>query len=267
MTSTSDASPPPVADGDSVGMFSSDRISGFGYGLGVSIGMLLLITTITLASYFCTRASSASPTSGPLPPSPRAAARRPAEQETAAAGGDVEAGIDEDTLKSYPKVRYSQAKLRRDVAGAASCCSICLSDYRDTDVLRALPECGHLFHVKCVDPWLRLRPTCPLCRTSPLPSPLPTPLADAVPLNAIASSLPWLLRLLLLLEQPTMASMVDPHLVLSAASLLLVLLLPPPVAAADVVYCSEFPVDPSVFYVDFDSLDLLSWTTPSRLRS
>ncbi|URD98253.1 Zinc finger, C3HC4 type (RING finger) [Musa troglodytarum] len=153
-------------------MFSSDRISGFGYGLGVSIGMLLLITTITLASYFCTRAT----------------ARRLAEQETtaAAAGGDLEAGIDEDTLKSYPKVRYSHAKLGRDVAGAASCCSICLSDYKDADVLRELPECGHLFHVKCVDPWLRLRPTCPLCRTSPLPSPLPTPLADAVPLSTLA---------------------------------------------------------------------------------
>ncbi|XP_064958455.1 RING-H2 finger protein ATL70-like [Musa acuminata AAA Group] len=187
MNSTSDASPPPVADGGSVGMLSSDRISGFGYGLGVSIGMLLLIITITLASYFCTRATTASPTAGPPPPPHRAAASRPAEQETtAAAGGDVEAGIDEDTLKRYPKVRYSHAKLRRDVAGAASCCSICLSDYKDADVLRALPECGHLFHVKCVDPWLRLRPTCPLCRTSPMPSPLPTPLADAVPLSTLA---------------------------------------------------------------------------------
>ncbi|CAL9090079.1 unnamed protein product, partial [Musa textilis] len=129
-----------------------------------------------------------SPPAGPPPPPRRAAARRLAEQETtaAAAGGDLEAGIDEDTLKSYPKVRYSHAKLGRDVAGAASCCSICLSDYKDADVLRELPECGHLFHVKCVDPWLRLRPTCPLCRTSPLPSPLPTPLADAVPLSTLA---------------------------------------------------------------------------------
>ncbi|CAL9758467.1 unnamed protein product [Musa acuminata subsp. burmannicoides] len=55
--------------------------------------------------------------------------------------------------------------------------------------------------------------------------------------------LPLRLLRLLLLEQLTMASMVDPRLVLSVASLLLVLLLPLP--AADVECCkkgADYPV-------------------------
>uniref|UniRef100_J3KXL7 RING-type E3 ubiquitin transferase n=1 Tax=Oryza brachyantha TaxID=4533 RepID=J3KXL7_ORYBR len=30
--------------------------------------------------------------------------------------------------------------------------------------VRELPNCGHVFHVECVDAWLRSRTTCPLCR-------------------------------------------------------------------------------------------------------
>lgn len=175
--------PPP--DGNSVGMFSSDRIGGFGYGVGVSVGILLLITTITLASYFCTRAPP--PDDGT--PSPRRGHRR-RRRETEAGGDngsvevdDVELGIDEATLKGYPEVVYGEAKARKKKLGTTcTCCSVCLDNYGDGDVLRMLPDCGHLFHKECVDPWLRQHPTCPVCRTSPLPSPLPTPLAEITPL-------------------------------------------------------------------------------------
>lgn len=53
-------------------------------------------------------------------------------------------------------------------------CAICLSDYKPSDVIRLLQECGHLFHVKCIDTWLNVHPTCPVCRKSPV--------ADMVPL-------------------------------------------------------------------------------------
>jgi hypothetical protein len=166
-------------------MFSSDRIGGFGYGVGVSVGILLLITTITLASYFCTRAPP--PDDGT--PSPRRGHRR-RRRETEAGGDngsvevdDVELGIDEATLKGYPEVVYGEAKARKKKLGTTcTCCSVCLDNYGDGDVLRMLPDCGHLFHKECVDPWLRQHPTCPVCRTSPLPSPLPTPLAEVTPL-------------------------------------------------------------------------------------
>ncbi|KAJ1560267.1 hypothetical protein HK405_007681 [Cladochytrium tenue] len=41
-------------------------------------------------------------------------------------------------------------------------CVICLNQYDDGELLRRL-HCNHHFHMKCVDEWLRLNKTCPLC--------------------------------------------------------------------------------------------------------
>ncbi|KAE8666111.1 putative RING-H2 finger protein ATL71 [Hibiscus syriacus] len=167
-----------ASDSSDDGLLASNNISGFGYGIGVSVGVLLLITTIILASYFCTTRTQ---------PQQEAHSRRSRQrrQERPNIGTDcfvVDVGLDEDTIKSYPKLLYSEAKLQKKDS-TASCCSICLADYTSSDRLRLLPDCNHLFHVKCVDPWLRLNPTCPVCRTSPIPTPLSTPLAEVVPLS------------------------------------------------------------------------------------
>ncbi|KFK40526.1 hypothetical protein AALP_AA2G007300 [Arabis alpina] len=50
----------------------------------------------------------------------------------------------------------------------AECC-ICLSAYEDETELRELP-CGHHFHCNCVDKWLYLNATCPLCKYNILKS-------------------------------------------------------------------------------------------------
>ncbi|TVU41425.1 hypothetical protein EJB05_14942, partial [Eragrostis curvula] len=173
------SSPPGPGDGigggSAHGIFGASGISGFGYGVGVAIGILLIVSTIALAVYFCTRTSMPVGTAvaffAPHPPPPRAG------------GEDVEqGGIDEATLEAFPPaVAYAEARKQRPAAQQA-CCPVCLENYADADVVRALPDCGHLFHRECVDPWLRLRPTCPVCRTSPLPSPMPTPLAEVTPL-------------------------------------------------------------------------------------
>ncbi|TYG54091.1 hypothetical protein ES288_D09G161400v1 [Gossypium darwinii] len=152
MNSTSDAND---------GLLGSNNIGGFGYGIGVSVGILLLITTITLASYFCTRTQ---------PPQGAPARRTRQEPNIDPDSLVVDVGLDEETIKSYPKLLYSEAKLQKKDS-TASCCSICLADYKSSDMLRLLPDCNHLFHLKCVDPWLRLNPTCPVCRTSPIPTP------------------------------------------------------------------------------------------------
>ncbi|KAM0996002.1 hypothetical protein ACFX13_006115 [Malus domestica] len=70
---------------------------------------------------------------------------------------------------------YSEAKLQKK---DSTCYRFKAAPY----VLRLLPDCRHLFHLKCVDLWLRLNPTCPVCRTSPIPTPLSTPLTKVVPL-------------------------------------------------------------------------------------
>ncbi|XP_044476207.1 E3 ubiquitin-protein ligase At1g12760 isoform X2 [Mangifera indica] len=50
----------------------------------------------------------------------------------------------------------------------AECC-ICLSAYEDGVELRELP-CGHHFHCACVDKWLYINATCPLCKYNILKS-------------------------------------------------------------------------------------------------
>ncbi|KGN48327.1 RING-H2 finger protein ATL70 [Cucumis sativus] len=158
------------------GFLSSSNIGGFGYGIGVSLGLLILITTILLASYYCTRNGLSSSVVQRTPPN-RSPPQAVGEMDSVV----VDIGLDQETITSYPKLLYSEAKLQKNDS-TASCCSICLADYKNSDVLRLLPDCGHLFHLKCVDPWLRLHPTCPVCRTSPIPTPLSTPLAEQVPL-------------------------------------------------------------------------------------
>lgn len=43
-------------------------------------------------------------------------------------------------------------------------CSICCEDFEDISEIKTL-ICKHIFHKKCVDDWLVISNTCPLCRT------------------------------------------------------------------------------------------------------
>ncbi|XP_027353385.1 RING-H2 finger protein ATL70-like [Abrus precatorius] len=162
-----------TGDTNSPGFLGSSNISGYSYGIGISIGILLLIITITLTSYFCTRIQVSTATS--------TRNRRSAPNALQPHHSIVDVSLDEATILSYPTLLYSEAKLQKSDS-TATCCSICLADYKGTDMLRVLPGCRHQFHIKCIDPWLRLHPTCPVCRTSPIPTPLSTPLAEVVPL-------------------------------------------------------------------------------------
>ncbi|XP_020583733.1 RING-H2 finger protein ATL74-like [Phalaenopsis equestris] len=50
------------------------------------------------------------------------------------------------------------------LVGSGSECAICLSVIEPGEQIRLLPNCCHIFHVCCIDPWLLTRPTCPNCR-------------------------------------------------------------------------------------------------------
>lgn len=51
----------------------------------------------------------------------------------------------------------------RAVSAEDAICCICLGKYKDGAELRELP-CSHHFHVDCVDKWLKINATCPLCK-------------------------------------------------------------------------------------------------------
>mmetsp|Transcript_36517 Transcript_36517/g.26591 ORF Transcript_36517/g.26591 Transcript_36517/m.26591 type:complete len:91 (+) Transcript_36517:2068-2340(+) len=42
-------------------------------------------------------------------------------------------------------------------------CLVCLEQFKSDDKVLRLP-CGHIFHVDCILPWLKVRNTCPACR-------------------------------------------------------------------------------------------------------
>lgn len=42
-------------------------------------------------------------------------------------------------------------------------CSICQEEYNEDDVLRCLP-CNHAEHAECLEPWLQINKSCPLCQ-------------------------------------------------------------------------------------------------------
>ncbi|TNV71971.1 hypothetical protein FGO68_gene12078 [Halteria grandinella] len=42
-------------------------------------------------------------------------------------------------------------------------CSICCDEVQPKALVRRMPECRHMFHQKCIDSWLKMKPTCPNC--------------------------------------------------------------------------------------------------------
>ncbi|KAB5524134.1 hypothetical protein DKX38_021883 [Salix brachista] len=75
------------------------------------------------------------------------------------------AGLDGATIESYPKIVLGES--RRLPKPDDNTCSICLCEYKPQETLKTIPECKHCFHSDCIEEWLRLRATCPLCRNSP----------------------------------------------------------------------------------------------------
>ncbi|CAN4076881.1 unnamed protein product [Withania somnifera] len=51
----------------------------------------------------------------------------------------------------------------RAISEEDAICCICLTNYEDNDELRELP-CSHYFHIQCVDKWLKINASCPLCK-------------------------------------------------------------------------------------------------------
>lgn len=81
-------------------------------------------------------------------------------------------GLDATTISSYPKTILGEScRLPKD----DGTCAICLSDYEPKEAVRTIPECNHYFHADCIDQWLKLNATCPVCRKSPETSSLVTP--------------------------------------------------------------------------------------------
>ncbi|KAG2568157.1 putative RING-H2 finger protein ATL62 [Panicum virgatum] len=72
-------------------------------------------------------------------------------------------GLEPLVIAAIPTMKYNcEAFCSKDDAQ----CSICLSEYKEKDILRIIPTCHHNFHLACLDLWLQKQTTCPICRVS-----------------------------------------------------------------------------------------------------
>ncbi|CDY27323.1 BnaC04g50820D [Brassica napus] len=73
-------------------------------------------------------------------------------------------GLDQSTIETYKKVELGESRRLPGTNGII--CPICLSEYASKETIRLMPECDHCFHVECIDVWLKIHGSCPLCRNS-----------------------------------------------------------------------------------------------------
>ncbi|XP_011034693.1 PREDICTED: putative RING-H2 finger protein ATL69 [Populus euphratica] len=166
--------------------------SGLGYGIAIAIGILVLISTIMLTSYACSRIKGNGNSNGSNNndnSNDNSNNYEHGHDRHFTAGNPIEpmtvmVGLAEPIIDSYTKMVLGES--RRLPKPNEGPCSICLSDYQTKDTIRCIPDCHHCFHADCIDGWLKMSATCPLCRNSPAPSkgptPVTTPLAEVVPL-------------------------------------------------------------------------------------
>ncbi|CAK9174712.1 unnamed protein product [Ilex paraguariensis] len=70
-------------------------------------------------------------------------------------------GLDPATVKSLPLIHYGA-----DANHPIEDCLICLGEFEEKEIVKLIPYCGHLFHPRCIDTWLRSHMSCPLCRST-----------------------------------------------------------------------------------------------------
>lgn len=54
---------------------------------------------------------------------------------------------------------------QRDGRAEGNDCVVCLGQLQQGEMVAKIESCSHLFHEMCIDRWLRLHKTCPICRS------------------------------------------------------------------------------------------------------
>ncbi|CAO2839453.1 unnamed protein product [Amaranthus hypochondriacus] len=76
----------------------------------------------------------------------------------------ISIGLDDHILNTIPILFYSSKTCDLYSINKVDQCVICLGIFHKGDLIRWLPNCGHIFHVSCIDHWFHAHITCPICR-------------------------------------------------------------------------------------------------------
>lgn len=87
-------------------------------------------------------------------------------------GRHANPGLKESDIKAMPTRQMAPSDGERKMGKERDTCAICLEPFSAPQLLRDLPHCCHTFHVDCIDPWLRKKADCPVCRGSVAPASL-----------------------------------------------------------------------------------------------
>ncbi|KDP43948.1 hypothetical protein JCGZ_05415 [Jatropha curcas] len=68
-------------------------------------------------------------------------------------------GLDAEIIKSLPVYAYYQGDTKYQTE-----CPICLGEFEEKEMLKMIPYCKHVFHLECIDTWLKMHVNCPVCR-------------------------------------------------------------------------------------------------------
>ncbi|XP_027352401.1 E3 ubiquitin-protein ligase ATL6-like [Abrus precatorius] len=96
---------------------------------------------------------------------------------TAARSRRAARGLDPAVIETFPILEYSEVEVHKTGKEALEC-AVCLCEFEETETLRLIPKCDHVFHPTCIDEWLGSHTTCPVCRANLVPGdsvPVPVP--------------------------------------------------------------------------------------------
>lgn len=88
---------------------------------------------------------------------------------TSARSRRVARGLDPAVIQTFPTLEYSEVKIHK-IGKEDLECAVCLCEFEDTETLRLIPKCDHVFHPECIDEWLSSHTTCPVCRANLVPT-------------------------------------------------------------------------------------------------
>ncbi|KAJ7012226.1 RING-H2 finger protein ATL57 [Populus alba] len=143
-----------------------------GFDPSVALTILFLLIALFFMGFFSiyTRKFSVNPSSssssegfynshrqrGTGTPGPASTSSRPSRASTSSR---ITRGLDPQVVNSLPVYSYYHGNVKYQVE-----CAICLGEFEEKEAVKMIPECHHVFHLQCIDTWLAMHVTCPVCR-------------------------------------------------------------------------------------------------------